>query len=113
MYIELIRRVQQCLNFTACGKNNTVKNFQDLLIYLLYITDHFRISQHLCSKSNMVLYLTAFPINLSAKALHTLCGLSDFVLPRFRTTSYGKHFGAILVVKLVKTKKDSPGLVFV
>ena len=52
-----------------------MKNFYDVLIYLLYITDGFKISLHLCTKLNMVSYLIAFPIYLSAKVLHTRYGI--------------------------------------
>ena len=50
-----------------------MKNFYDVLICLLYITDGFKISLHLCTKLNMVSYLIAFPIYLSAIVLHTRC----------------------------------------
>ena len=44
-----------------------MKNLYDVLIYLLY---HY---VHLCTKLNMVSYLIAFPIYLSAIVLHTRC----------------------------------------
>ena len=52
-----------------------MKNSYGVLIYPLYIIDGFSISQYLCTKSNIVLYPTAFLNFLSAKVLHTRYGI--------------------------------------
>ena len=82
-------------------------------MYLLYIIDRYRLSQHIFTKLNMVLYLTAFPFYLSAKALHTRCGT---VTPYYRVLkryamantlfdiscySYGQNVPKIKEIRLV------------
>ena len=84
--------VEHCTDIADTIGSNPVQAY-DVLIYLevLYITDGSKISQHLCTKSNMVSYLTAFLIYWLERVLYNRCRIKDFVLPRFRTTRYGKH----------------------
>ena len=97
------------------GQSLSIVFYIYVLIYPLYIIDGFRILQQLCTKSNMVLYLTACLNYLSAKSLHTRYEIaSDFVLPRFETIRYGKHsvryLGLFLWSKLTDNQRDSPSL---
>ena len=86
----------------------------DVLKYLLFITDGSKISQHLCTKSSMVsvpdCVSDVFVRKCSTQSLRN----SYFVLPRFRTTRYGKHFvrylGPFLWSKLNVNQRDSPSL---